>query len=318
MPVYKDESKGTWYCKFYYVDWTGTRRQKMKRGFKLQRDAKDYERAFLEQFAKSPDISFKGMYNKFCTFKNGRIRDTTIQGLCYRIERNILPFFENMTLSQITPEDVARWQSVILEKGYSPTHCRQLNADLSELFNYAVKYLGLPKNPVICQICKPEKASINFWTLNEYKQFRDVIQENIAQLTAFDILYFTGIRKGELLALTLGDIDFDHCTISITKTLKHTKNGIVINPPKTEKSERTIDIPSFLTDEIKLYTSKIYSMQKEDRLFNRAENWIHLTIKSNYEKAGVKRIRAHDIRHPYVKPTTKKFTTFFEDFRAAV
>lgn len=243
MPVYKDESKGTWYCKFYYVDWTGTRRQKMKRGFRLQRDAKDYERTFLEQFAKSPDISFKGMYNKFCSFKNGRIRNTTLQRLCYRIERNILPFFENMTLSQITPEDVARWQSVILEKGYSPTHCRQL--------------------------------------------------------TAFDILYFTGIRKGELLALTLGDIDFDHCTISITKTLKHTKNGIVINPPKTEKSERTIDIPSFLTDEIKLYTSKIYGMQKEDRLFNRAENWIHLAIKSNYEKAGVKRIRAHDIRHSH-------------------
>lgn len=299
MPTYKDEKTNTWYCKFYYVNWQGEKKQKMKRGFKLQREAKDFERKFLEQFAKNPDITFETLYDKFCTFKKGRIRDTTLQGLCYRIERNILPHFRDLVLSQITPEDIARWQSTILEKGYSPAHCRQLNADLSELFNYAVKYLGLSKNPVINQICKPPKPNINFWTFDEYKRFRTTIEGNIAQLTAFDILYFTGIRKGELLALTLGDVDFENCTISITKTLKNTRSGIVINPPKTEKSNRIIDIPGFLINEIQLYANKIYGIQKEDRLFHRAENWIHITIRDNYEKAGVKRIRAHDIRHSH-------------------
>lgn len=299
MAVYKDNDRGTWYCKFYYTNWQGEKKQKLKRGFKLQREAKDWERKFLEQFAKNPDITFESLYNKFCAFKKGRIRDTTLQGLCYRIERNILPHFKCLVLSQITPEDIARWQSAILKKGYSPTHCRQLNTDLSELFNYAVKYLGLSKNPVINQICKPSKTTVNFWTLDEYKKFRTTIAGNIVQLTAFDILYFTGIRKGELLALTLGDINFDNCTMSITKTLKHTKDGIVINPPKTEKSERIIDIPSFLISEIKLYASKIYGIQKEDRLFHRADNWIHITIRDNYEKASVKRIRAHDIRHSH-------------------
>ena len=57
MPTYKDEKTGSWYCKFYYTDWTGKKKQKLKRGFKLQRDAKDWERLFLEQFANAPDIN---------------------------------------------------------------------------------------------------------------------------------------------------------------------------------------------------------------------------------------------------------------------
>ena len=48
MPVYKDEQRGTWYVKFYYIDWMGNRKQKKKRGFKTQREAKAFEREFCK------------------------------------------------------------------------------------------------------------------------------------------------------------------------------------------------------------------------------------------------------------------------------
>ena len=80
MATYKDEKRGTWYCKFYYVDWTGTRRQKLKRGFKLQREAKEWERLFLEQFAKNPDITFEALYEKYKEYIKPRIRESTAHG----------------------------------------------------------------------------------------------------------------------------------------------------------------------------------------------------------------------------------------------
>ena len=65
MPVYKDKERNTYYCRFYYTDWQGQKRQKCKRGFKLQREAKEWERLFLEQFAKNPDITFESLYEKY-------------------------------------------------------------------------------------------------------------------------------------------------------------------------------------------------------------------------------------------------------------
>lgn len=49
MPVYKDNERGTYYVKCYYTDYTGNRRQKKKRGFKLQRETKEWEHDFLEK-----------------------------------------------------------------------------------------------------------------------------------------------------------------------------------------------------------------------------------------------------------------------------
>ena len=49
MPAYKDEKQGTYYVSFYYTDYTGTKRKKLKRGFERKRDALEWERKFLLQ-----------------------------------------------------------------------------------------------------------------------------------------------------------------------------------------------------------------------------------------------------------------------------
>ena len=79
-----------------------------------------------------------------------------------------------------------------------------------------------------------------------------------------------------------------------------------------------IKMPKFLCEEIQEYLNLLYELKKKDRIFTVTKSYLHHEMDRGAEAAGVKRIRIHDLRHPYVKPTTKKFITFFEAFRAAI
>ena len=61
MPAYKDETRNNWYCAFYYEDWNGERKKKMKRGFETKKAAQDWERQFLFQRAADTDMALCGM-----------------------------------------------------------------------------------------------------------------------------------------------------------------------------------------------------------------------------------------------------------------
>ncbi len=139
MPAYYDEKTKKWFCKFYYVDYTGTRKQKKKRGFSLKREAVEWERNFLE-----------------------RQQGTAVH-------------------------------------------------------------------------------SMSFWTLDQYNSFIQHV-EDIRAKTAFQLLFYSGMRFGELLALTLKDCDFQQNTISITKTFHAKKGGGITGPPKTANSTRCISM----------------------------------------------------------------------------
>lgn len=87
--------RGTYFVKTYYTNWQGEKKQKLKRGFKLQRDAKEWERNFLEQFATSPDISFQSLYDKYKRFKENRVKASTLETQCTAIDLHILPYFKD-------------------------------------------------------------------------------------------------------------------------------------------------------------------------------------------------------------------------------
>lgn len=110
----------------------------------------------------------------------------------------------------------------------------------------------------------------------------------------------TGCREGELLALTKSDIDFPNNRISITKTYYRSERRDVITPPKTEQSVRVIELPEFLTQEIKEYVDQLSDLQEHARIFPVVAEAVQNKLKRQAEKAGVKRIRVHDIRHSSV------------------
>lgn len=136
MPVYKNHSTGTWYCKFYYTDWKGEKKQKFKRGFKLQRDAKEYERKFLEQFARNPDITFEALYEKYKLYIIPRIRESTAVSRFRMLDKHVLPFFRTRLVSSITPADIAAWQTELLSKKLSNTYMYNINLYLKAIFRY--------------------------------------------------------------------------------------------------------------------------------------------------------------------------------------
>ena len=70
---------------------------------------------------------------------------------------------------------------------------------------------------------------------------------------AFEVLYWCGVRMGELLALTPADFDFERKLLTINKSYQRIKGQDVITTPKTKKSNRTIKLPQFLCDEIQDY-----------------------------------------------------------------
>lgn len=111
---------------------------------------------------------------------------------------------------------------------------------------------------------------------------------------AFEMLYWCGIREGELLALTPADFDFDKRTVSISKTFQHTGGKDVITPPKTEKSNRTITMPRFLADEMQEYLKMQYDIGLDDRMFPVTKSYLYREMQRGCQETGVKRIRIHD------------------------
>ena len=132
---------------------------------------------------------------------------------------------------------------------------------------------------------------------NEMMSFRD---EDGNGYYAFEVLFWTGLRVGELLALTPADIDFSAKTISVTKSYQRIKGEDYITDPKTEKSNRTVSIPDFLCEELQEYLAMLYGFKDDDRMFQITKSFLHHEMIRGSEKAGVKRIRIHDIRHSHV------------------
>ena len=308
MGAFKNKKNGTWYVQFRYTDWKGERQQKLKRGFATKREAQEWERQFLmskradinmtfEQFAKlyERDIKPKLKLNTWIT------KESIIQ-------KKILPYFGKRKLSEITARDIICWQNEIRElkdwhgKPLSVTYLKTVHNQLSAIFNHATRFYNLQNNP--CQkagsMGKKKNREMLFWTKEEYLKFAEVMMDKPLSYYAFEMLYWCGIREGELLALTPSDFDFEKGTVSITKSYQRLNRRDLITTPKTEKSNRVIRMPKFLVQEIQDYLKMLYGIGPEDRMFQVTKSYLYREMKRGSKEAGVKCIRVHDIRHSAV------------------
>ena len=320
MPTYKDEKTGLWYCKFVYTDWTGTKKQKKKKGFRLQKEAKQYELDFLSKTSNSCDMLFSDMVEIYMDDCKARIRPTTYKGKEDIIAVHIMPYFKNLKVNEIQPMNVRRWQTELMnnQRNYKPTYLRTLSSQLSAIFNFAVKYYGLGSNPVQKSgtIGKKNSGLEQIWTADEFKFFIDAVSDKLQSKVIFNLLYWTGMRSGEMLALTLNDFDFEERTVSITKNYARIDGEDLFLDPKTPKSNRKITLPQFVCDMVKDYADRLYGYDPSDRLFEVTKHYLKHEMERGCKKTGLREIRVHDIRHPYVKHTTKIFSLRLMDFQA--
>ncbi len=147
---------------------------------------------------------------------------------------------------------------------------------------------------------KKKNREMLFWTKDEYLKFADVMMDKPLSYYAFEMLYWTGIREGELLALTSADFNFEKESVTINKSFQHLNGRDIITSPKTEKSNRTIKLPNFLCEEIQDYLKMLYDVGLDDRMFLVTKSYLYREMERGSKQAGIKRIRIHDIRHSHV------------------
>ena len=117
---------------------------------------------------------------------------------------------------------------------------------------------------------------------------------------AFEMLYWCGLRLGELLALTSEDFDFEKKIVRVTKSYQRINGQDIVTDPKTPKSNRVIQMPDFLVAEIKEYLESLYGYDPQERIFPITKSFLHHEMNRGCKETGVKRIRIHDLRHSHV------------------
>ena len=313
MAVFRDKKNGSWYVQFRYTDWKGQRQQKMKRGFSTKKEAQNWEREFLMKKQADVDMTFESFVELYEKNMKPKLKLNTWLSKEHIIRTKILPYFKNRKLAEITSRDVIEWQNEIRElkksdgELYSADYLENIHTQLSCLFNHAIKHYGLQINPAAQAggMGGENPKEMLFWTKEEYMKFIDAMMDKPMLYYAFEILYWCGIREGELLALTPADFDFEKKTLRVNKSYQRLRGKDVITTPKTKKSNRMIKMPKFLCEEMQEYLQMLYGLKKKDRIFTVTKSYLHHEMDRGAKTAGVKRIRIHDLRHPYVKPTTK-------------
>lgn len=308
MPAYKDEKFGTWYCTFYCVNFKSENKKNMKRGFATKREALEYEYTFKLKEARDVTMLFEefvSIYENDCLKRLKFNTNLTKEAI---IHDKILPYFGKRKLNEIKPADIIAWQNELLSyrtsygNPYSTVYLKTIHNQLSAIFNYAVRFYGLKDNParIAGNMGKEKNKEMLFWTKEEYLQFSKVMMDKEVSFIAFEILYWCGIRLGELLALTKNDFDFKTETLNIDKSYQRLQGKDYIAEPKTPRSVRKIKMPTFLSEEVENYVNSIYKLEPNERIFQVTKSYMHHEMDRGCKKAGVKRIRIHDLRHSHV------------------
>ena len=248
----------------------------------------------------SPDITFQEFFYIYFQDIQVRLKPATISSKKRIFQQKILPFFGPLPMNEITPQHIRKWQSVILKQNYSLSYQMLIDLQLSAIMRYAEHYYDFP-NPCTKagHIGKSHAKSFGIWTPEDYDLFISHFSSDPEAFTAFELLYWTGMRQGELLALTPNDIDIPRRQIFISKTYARIDGKDLISTPKTRKSIRTIGIPQFLSDEVTIYICSNHILP-DQRLFERTHHYLYYKMKKGCEASGVRRIRVHDIRHSHV------------------
>lgn len=202
---------------------------------------------------------------------------------------------EETKLNKITDRDITRWKKKALAK-YATETRRTVESNLNAFFNWCIKNKKMNDNPfkyVDREKSDKHKNKLRFWTEEEFNRFIETVDDDLYK-RFFTAFFYTGLRKGEMLALKYKDIDFENHEIHLTRSVKIANKQLIINHDmKTRTSHRTVPIPKWLD---------LGSGNEEDFVFS-PELYNHLTrVFNGYQDKveNLKRIRIHDLRHSYV------------------
>lgn len=316
MPSYEqNKASKLWSVRFRETAPDGTQKQKRLSGYATKKAAQyGYEEYILKKSQEPApipveestpgDMLFDTLLEHYYKYKQSRIKPSSLYDIQSKINSRVLPHFSGQKLKNIKPIDVLEWQNKMLEE-YSCSYTCHLITLLTSVYRYGDKYHDIPN--IMIKVDKPRdteaKKEMEFWTPKEFALFKKC-SEDPTYSAFFTLLYITGCRRGEAEALSWADIDLENSKIKISKNLtrKSPTAPWELTTPKNQSSNRTVNIPPTLRDMLLEYKAW-QSLQYPDAAFvfggerplafRSTDRYFEETCK----KAGIKKIRIHDLRH---------------------
>lgn len=310
MPTYKDKKRNTYYFRVYATDYKGNKKQYEKSGFKTLKDAKEQERLFLNSMKEKPItlMTFQELYDIYIKKKTMVLKPQSLRATKSKFKNHILPFFKDYDINKIDNKIYLNWQEYILNKKFGYKYNSSLHGCMVSIFNYAMDFDYLDKNIAskVKNFSKKDYVEkINYWELEEFNKFINVVDNKILK-DLYSLLYYTGIRLGECLALNWDDFKDNYIDINKTIAKGKMNNDYVITSPKTAKSKRKVYLDSKsiqMLNELKDYYSGFCGFNNKWFIFGGYKPMSQTTIgrrKNEYcKKANVKQIKIHDFRHSH-------------------
>lgn len=326
MPVYEEKDKSKWtkdgrrfYYRCYYTDKYGKRKQKESGMYKSRPAAKKAEDDFLLSVAtideNDLDVMFETVYREWFLIKSRNIKKSTAYSIKTTVSNNVLEFFKGYKLHSIKTDSILMYYDWLDKKGHCENYNNKMIGYLQEILNYAHMNYEFD-NKVLSKLVKRKSNEIrnirndaewNYWTYNEFLTFINCIDDR-TDFIMFNFLYFTGLRKGEMFALSWNDVDFNNKTLAINKQItNHIGSGSYeITSTKTKNSDSFIDLDD---DLIKLLQehyereTKFYGFNTSWFIFGNVKPISATTLARKLETyinvSNVKKITPHGFRHSH-------------------
>lgn len=248
---------------------------------------------------------FLDVCDEYLLYAKKKQKEQSFSSTKYKLNSHILPFFKDMYLEDITSKTILEWEDYILLKDFSNNQNRSIYYALSGFLEYCRIFYKFDKTIISnigCFKTKYEEDKHDFYNINEFKKFIKCVDNEIYR-QFFNLLFFTGVRPGEAMALQFKDLK--NGTIFINKTIDSRRKR-KIGTPKTNSSNREIKIDKKLERDL-LNLKKIYEEKmlfKDDLfIFGGTKPLSNSTI-NRYKvkackKANIRPITLHQFRHSH-------------------
>ncbi|MFM1539308.1 tyrosine-type recombinase/integrase [Helcococcus bovis] len=296
---YKKSDGKTW----YYIKYNTNGKSYTKRGFKSRNEAASYYSEFKDKIDSENYLTHKTyqqIYDMYMKLYSQKVKESTLIKTKTVFEKHILPVFGKIKIKDITSVQAQEFGLSLSNFALG----KQIFVRAKKIMDYAETLEIIPKNPfekVQMPKFKKMKKHEDFLEVKDINSLLNVI-EDFKSFCMFRTLIYTGLRRGELLALTWDDIDFQNKTLQVNKTLAHGENyKIIVNSTKTESSKRTINIDDqtiMFLKKLKLQTKNNLVFPNKSGTYQRLGN-IQDKLNRYCKLANIKKIRVHDLRHTH-------------------
>ncbi len=287
--------------------------------YKNKKEAQQAEREFLVNAdstrIENSKMTFEELRNKHFNDQLSEVKETTVQN--YRNKNRHLEYLNNYKVVDLNLRIIKDWKDHLNEVEYDGKKLKTRTKNdilkyLKSILNYGHKMYKFDFSDFYYNITnfnnKDEaKEEMKFYTYEEFIKYL-AVENDLMYICLFEILYYCGLRRGELLGLTWKDIDFNFKKLTVRNNVVSVKNQSggywKITTPKTPTSSRSILIPAALLEhlkELKAEKKQIYGFNDSWFIAGDirpiADSTLRKRNNDNAAKAGLQRIRIHDFRH---------------------